>query len=81
MVYEHNNVVIISVAGEAPVVMPSSPRLGLNRNLIHKGGVSALLTTGLITKPARKLFDEHGVAYAENVPERIFMESEAQEEG
>jgi hypothetical protein len=53
----------------------------LAQKIINKGGVSAVLTTGIITKPAKKLFDEHDIAYAENVPEKIFMESEAQEEG
>ncbi|UKO99095.1 MULTISPECIES: hypothetical protein [Nostocaceae] len=53
----------------------------LAKKIINKGGVSAVLTTGIITKPAKKLFDEHDVAYAENVPEKLFMESEAQEEG
>ena len=53
----------------------------LAKKIINKGSVSAVLTTGIITKPAKKLFDEHDVAYAENVPERKFTESEAQEEG
>ena len=42
--------------------------------------ISAVLTTGIITKPAKKLFDEHDVAYAENISEKMFMESEASEE-
>lgn len=50
------------------------------QKIINKGCVSAVLTTGIITKPAKKLFDEHDIAYAENVPENKFMESEAQEE-
>ena len=53
----------------------------LAKKIINKGTVSAILTTGKITKPAKKLFDEHDVAYAENVPEKNFRESEAQEEG
>ncbi len=53
----------------------------LAQKIINKQCVSAVLTTGVITKPAKKLFDDNDVAYAENVPERIFMESEAQEEG
>ena len=51
----------------------------LAEKIIHKGDVSAVLTTGKITKPAKKLFDEHDVAYAENIPENEFMESEAEE--
>lgn len=52
----------------------------LAKKIISKGGVSAILTTGIITKPAKKLFDEYDIAYAENVPENKFIESEAQEE-
>jgi hypothetical protein len=51
----------------------------LAQKIIDKGCVSAVLTTGTITKPAKKLFDEHDVAYAENIPENKFMESEAEE--
>ncbi|MBD2300826.1 MULTISPECIES: hypothetical protein [Nostocales] len=49
----------------------------LAQKIINKGCVSAVLTTGIITKPAKKLFDEHNLAYAENVPETLFLESEA----
>lgn len=52
----------------------------LAQKIVNKGYVSAVLTTGVITKPAKKLFDENDIAYAENVPENKFMESEAQEE-
>ena len=52
----------------------------LAKKIINKGSVSAILTTGKITKPAKKLFNESEIAYAENVPENIFVESEAQEE-
>lgn len=51
----------------------------LAQKIINKRGVSAVLTTGVITKPAKKLFDDNDIAYAENVPENKFMESEAQE--
>ncbi len=53
----------------------------LAQKIIDKGCVSAVLTTGKITAPAKKLFDKYDIAYAENVPENKFMESEAQEEG
>jgi hypothetical protein len=53
----------------------------LATKIINKGCVSAILTTGTITKPAKALFEEHDIAYAENVPEKKFTESEAQEEG
>jgi hypothetical protein len=52
----------------------------LAKKIIDKGCVSAVLTTGVITKPAKKLFDEYDIAYAEKIPENKFMESEAQEE-
>ncbi|WP_448596304.1 hypothetical protein [Thermoleptolyngbya sp.] len=38
----------------------------LARKIVDKGSVSAVLTTGLITRPAKALFDQHGIAYAEN---------------
>jgi hypothetical protein len=43
--------------------------------------VSAVLTTGKITKPAQNLFDTANIAWAQNIPESEFMEREAQEEG
>ncbi|MEB3885505.1 hypothetical protein [Lyngbya sp. CCY1209] len=53
----------------------------LAKKIINKDCVSAVLTTGKITGPAKDLFRENDIAYAENVPEKLFMESEAQEEG
>ncbi|BDA73173.1 hypothetical protein CAL7716_073390 [Calothrix sp. PCC 7716] len=56
--------------------------LGLVRakKIVAKGSVSAVLTTGKITKEARKLFDEHDIAYAENVPESEFTQLIVQED-
>lgn len=51
------------------------------RKIINKGTVIGLLTTGTISKNAKKLLDDAGIAWAENIPEKEFMESEAQEEG
>lgn len=53
----------------------------LAQQMIDKGSIIAVVTTGIITKPAKKLFESAGIAYAENIPEKGFMESEAQEEG
>lgn len=39
------------------------------------------MTRGKITKPAKALFNAADIAWAENIPESEFMESEAQEEG
>lgn len=50
------------------------------QKIIDKGTVVALLTTGRISKPAKKKLDEANIAWAENVSEQEFMESEAQEE-
>jgi hypothetical protein len=49
------------------------------KKIVTKGSVSAVLTTGKITKEARKLFDEHDIAYAENVPENQFIQFKVQE--
>lgn len=54
--------------------------LTIARKIVNKGGVSAVLTTGRITDKAKKFFDEHDVAYAENVPEEAFVESDVQED-
>lgn len=53
----------------------------LAQKIINKGTVDAVLTTGKITKPAKDLFNAADIAWAENIPEREFMEREAQEEG
>ena len=53
----------------------------LAQKIIDKGTVRAILTTGTITKPAKTLFDDAHIAWAENIPESEFMEREAQEEG
>lgn len=51
------------------------------RKIIDKQTVVAVITTGTISPDAKKLFDQAGIAWAENVPETEFMESEAKEEG
>ncbi|AFZ27836.1 hypothetical protein Cylst_5852 [Cylindrospermum stagnale PCC 7417] len=51
------------------------------RKIVAKGTVSAVLTTGVITNPAKKLFEQYDIAYAENVPETEFMELVDNEEG
>lgn len=53
----------------------------LAQKIIDKGTVESILTTGKITKPAKALFDAADIAWAENIPESEFMESEAQEQG
>lgn len=52
----------------------------LVKKLIAKETISAILTTGKITKPAKELLDEYDIAWAENIPENEFMESENLEE-
>lgn len=49
----------------------------LAQKIIEKGTVESILTTGKITKPAKALFDTADIAWAENIPESEFMESEA----
>ena len=51
------------------------------RKIIDKQTVVAVITTGTISQSAKELFDQAGIAWAENVPETEFMESEAKEEG
>jgi len=47
--------------------------------IISKGCVSGVLTTGRISDNAKKLLDQAGIAWAENIEERQFLESEAEE--
>jgi len=46
---------------------------GLAQQIIHKQTVIGVLTTGKISTPAKKLFDEAGIAWAENISEKHFM--------
>lgn len=54
---------------------------GEAQTIIDKKTVVAVITTGTISLSAKKLFDKAGIAWAENVPESEFRESEAKEEG
>jgi hypothetical protein len=54
---------------------------GEAQKIIEKGTVSGILTTGTISLKAKELFDKANIAWAENIPEREFMESEAKEVG
>ncbi len=53
---------------------------GEAQKIINKGTVIALLTTGTISPNAKQLLDKAQIAWAENVPESEFMESESQED-
>ncbi len=50
------------------------------KRIIRKGNVSAIVTTGKITNPAKVLFDQHGIAFAENIPEEVFIHKSGIEE-
>lgn len=52
---------------------------GLARTLIAKGSIAAVVTTGQISKTAKALFDEAGIAWAENIPEAEFVNLEDEE--
>jgi RecB family endonuclease NucS len=52
---------------------------GLAQKIIDKGGVIGLVAAGTITKPAKKLLDEAGIAWAEQVTEKQLKETEPQE--
>ncbi|WP_342596774.1 hypothetical protein VKI21_12730 [Cyanobacterium aponinum UTEX 3222] len=51
----------------------------LAKQIINKGTVCAVLTTGKISGPAKQEFEKADIAYAENVEESQFLESEAEE--
>ncbi|PSB26556.1 hypothetical protein C7B69_11520 [filamentous cyanobacterium Phorm 46] len=52
---------------------------GLAQKIINKGSVIGVLTTKKISEPAKKLFDNAEIAWAENIPETAFMPSELEE--
>jgi hypothetical protein len=52
---------------------------GLAKTIIHKGTVIGVVTTKTISEPAKKLFDNADIAWAENIPESAFMPSELEE--
>ncbi|NJK68335.1 MAG: hypothetical protein HC789_16315 [Microcoleus sp. CSU_2_2] len=52
---------------------------GLAKKIIHKGTVIGVVTTKTISEPAKKLFDNADIAWAENIPESAFMPSELEE--
>jgi hypothetical protein len=45
----------------------------LAQQIINKQTVIGVLTTGKISTPAKKLFDQAGIAWAENISEKHFM--------
>lgn len=51
----------------------------LAKQIVDKGTVCAVLTTGKISNPAKQTFEKADIAYAENIEERQFLESEAEE--
>jgi hypothetical protein len=51
----------------------------LAQQIIDKGAVIGVLTTGKISTPAKKLFAEANIAWAENIPEERFMNGDGLE--
>jgi hypothetical protein len=51
----------------------------LAKKLVDKK-IIGVVTTGTITKQAKELFDQNCIAWAENVTEKKFQETEAREE-
>ena len=45
----------------------------LAQQIINKQTVIGVLTTGKISTPAKKLFEQAGIAWAENIAEKYFM--------
>ena len=48
----------------------------LAQQIINKQTVIGVLTTGKISTPAKKLFEQAGIAWAENISEKYFMNVE-----
>jgi hypothetical protein len=51
------------------------------RAIIEKGTIIGLVTTAKISKPAKKLLDTAGIAWAENISKEDFLEEVEKEEG
>lgn len=51
------------------------------RSIIEKGTIIGIVTAAKISKPAKKLLDEAGITWAENVSEADFIEDSEREEG
>ena len=51
----------------------------LAQRIIDKKTVIGILSTGKISAPAKKLFDQAGIAWAEKISEDNFMVSTAEE--
>jgi hypothetical protein len=49
------------------------------KKICDKGTVIGIVTTGGITKPAKKVFDEADVAWVENFPESELLQTEDRE--
>lgn len=52
---------------------------GLAESIIEKGTIKAVITTGIISGSAKKLFDDAKIAWAENIPEHEFINLESLE--
>ena len=46
---------------------------GLADSIVSKGTVTAVVTSGIISAKAKIIFNENGIAWAENIPESEFM--------
>lgn len=53
--------------------------LTLARKIAAKGQVSAVVTTGRITQPAKDFFNQHDIAYAEKISEQQYHSSASDE--
>ncbi|MCU0541706.1 MAG: hypothetical protein MUE44_05880 [Oscillatoriaceae cyanobacterium Prado104] len=49
------------------------------KQIIEKGTIIGIVTTGKISKPAKKLLDEANIAWAENVSREDFIKSQTGE--
>ena len=52
----------------------------LAQQIIDKKTVIGILTTGKISMPAKKLLDQAGIAWAEHISEKQFMDADRVED-
>lgn len=64
------------------IEVKTGKKIGLTviRKIAVKGCVSGILTTGQITGKAKTFLEENDIAYAENIPEKEFVELQTMEE-
>ena len=52
---------------------------GEAKRIVSKGNIISVLTTGIISKNAKKIFDENKITWVEKIPEEILQDDNLEE--